>query len=220
MHFTLFNLAGFAILAWLLLILLPTWRVTRWLAESAVFPIYLCILYAVGIAVILVESGLGLMAEFGSAEGVLRILSRPDVALIAWIHILAFDQFVGLYIYRDNIRHRYLPIPLQSVLLILTLMLGPLGLLTYYIVRGARRAARAEPILRAVDPFPDLAAPAPTPPAEIMAAFGTAADSELDNRIASLPSPLLSPVRYMLAVFGREERALCRVEARAASAPS
>ena len=37
MYLTLFNVAGWAIVAWLLLVLLPTWKVTRRLAESAAF---------------------------------------------------------------------------------------------------------------------------------------------------------------------------------------
>ena len=34
--------------------------------------------------------------------------------------------------------HRYVPIPVQSVILFLTFMLGPLGFLSYYVIRSAR----------------------------------------------------------------------------------
>ena len=64
MHFTLFNLAGPAALIWLLLIVLPRWRVTLWVARSAVLPIYLCVLYAIGIAVVFQETGPRLFQEF------------------------------------------------------------------------------------------------------------------------------------------------------------
>ena len=138
----LFDLAGPAILGWALLIFLPKWRVTRWLAESAVFPAYLAVLYVVGIVTVVREQGAGFMADFGSAEGVLGLLATEPVALVAWIHILAFDQVVGLMIYRDNMRHRIVPLPVQSLILVLTLMLGPVGFLGYWVARMARERSR------------------------------------------------------------------------------
>jgi hypothetical protein len=139
MYVTLFNVAGPAIVGWLLLILLPKWRVTRFIAETAIFPVFLAVLYVVGLAPLLAAQGLGVMRDFGSAEGVTRLLARQDVALVAWIHILAFDQLVALYIYRDNMERRYVPLVVQSVLLFLTLMFGPVGFLAYYLLRLARR---------------------------------------------------------------------------------
>jgi hypothetical protein len=143
MYTVLFNVAGYAIVAWLLLILLPAWRVTRRVAESAAFPVFLSVLYAAGIVPLLMKTGLGVMADFGSAEGVTQLLASPDLALVAWIHILAFDQVVGMVIYRDNMANRYVPLPVQSVLLFATLMFGPVGFLTYYVMRAWSRARRA-----------------------------------------------------------------------------
>jgi hypothetical protein len=143
MYVFLFNLAGFAIFAWLLLMVLPTWKVTRWVAETAVFPVFLSVVYVLGIVPLLMRTGPGIMSDFGSAEGVTRLLANPDIALVAWIHILAFDQLVGLMIYRDNMRHRYVPLPVQSVLLLGTLMFGPVGFLTYYVLRAWTRSRRA-----------------------------------------------------------------------------
>lgn len=138
MYRTLFDLAGYAILAWLLLILLPSWRITRRIAESAIFPVYLCVLYVVGLVAVLREMGPGFMADFGSATGVLGLLAQEPIAIVAWIHILAFDQVVALVIYRDNMRHRFVPLPLQSVIMVATLMLGPVGFLAYWLVRTTR----------------------------------------------------------------------------------
>lgn len=143
MYVALFNLAGIAILGWLLLILLPRWKVTRWIAETAVFPVFLSIIYVLGIVPLLMQTGPGIMADFGSAEGVTRLLTNPDIALVAWIHILAFDQVVGMMIYRENMQHRYVPLPVQSVLLAATLMFGPAGFLTYYVLRAWSRGRRA-----------------------------------------------------------------------------
>lgn len=142
MYVTLFSLTGIGIVAWLLLILLPTWKVTRWLAESEVMPVYLSALYLVGVVPFLVKNGLGVVRDFGSAEGVTRLLADHDIAIVAWIHILAFDQVVGLLIYRDNMSRRHVPIILQSVILFLTLMFGPVGYLLYYLARLPSRFRR------------------------------------------------------------------------------
>ncbi len=85
MYITLFELAGYAMLGWLLLIFLPTWRVTRWIADTAVFLVYLSVLYTVGIVPLVVQAGPGIMRDFGTAGGVLGLMQQPDVALIAWI---------------------------------------------------------------------------------------------------------------------------------------
>lgn len=142
MYVTLFSLTGIGIFAWLLLILLPTWKVTRWLAESEVIPVYLSALYLVGVVPFLIKNGLGVVRDFGNAEGVTRLLADHDIAIVAWIHILAFDQVVGLLIYRDNMSRRYVPIVLQSVILFLTLMFGPVGYLVYYLARLPSRFRR------------------------------------------------------------------------------
>jgi hypothetical protein len=138
MYRTLFVFAGIAILGWLPLIFAPSWKLTRRLAESALFPAYLAALYVTGLVAVVRASGFGFMADFGSADGVLGLLATEPIALIAWIHILAFDQVVGLLIYRDNMEKRVVPLPVQSVILVATLMLGPVGFLAYWAARVAR----------------------------------------------------------------------------------
>ncbi|HEX7239188.1 MAG TPA: ABA4-like family protein [Longimicrobiaceae bacterium] len=148
MYVLLFDVAGWAMLGWLLLIVAPAWRVTRWVARTSVFPVFLSLVYLAGIVPLLMRMGPGMMRDFGSAEGVVGLLADPDLALVAWIHILAFDQAVALMIYRDNLEHRWVPLPVQSVVLAATLMLGPVGFLSYLGLRGlarSRRAARSHP---------------------------------------------------------------------------
>lgn len=140
---TIFSINGIAMLGWMLLILLPKWRVTRFLANKAVFPIYLALLYSIGIMTAIAEGGLGFVRDFGSPEGVIRLLSLPDFALLVWLHILCFDQAVGHYVYRDNMAHRYVPLPVQSVLLFLILMFGPFGFLCYLAIRAFRKKPKA-----------------------------------------------------------------------------
>ena len=143
MYANLFQLASLAILGWIPLILAPTWSGSRRLAASAFFPIYISVLYAFGVGALLMELGPGFIADFGSAEGVARLLARREIAWVAWLHILAFDQVIALLIYRENMRRRYVPVPVQSALLFLTLMFGPLGYLVFVAIRVARLGGRA-----------------------------------------------------------------------------
>jgi hypothetical protein len=143
MYSNLFQLASLAIVGWIPLIFFPRWSGSRRLAESAFFPIYISVLYAFGVGALLMELGPGFIADFGTAEGVARLLARQEIAWVAWLHILAFDQVIGLLIYRENMRRGYVPIPVQSLLLFLTLMFGPLGFLAFAAIRVARLGARA-----------------------------------------------------------------------------
>ena len=143
MYLTLFNIAGFVIVPWALMIFLPTWRVTRWLARSGIVPALVALLYVIGVVSLISHAGFGFIREFGTADGVARLMAQRDIALVAWIHFLAFDQLVGIFIYRDNLHHRYVPIPVQSIILFFVFMLGPVGFLTYYLIRWARSGAPA-----------------------------------------------------------------------------
>jgi hypothetical protein len=143
MYSNLFQLASLAIIGWIPLIFFPAWSGSRRLAESAFFPIYIAVLYAFGVGALLLQFGPGFVADFGTADGVARLLARREIAWVAWLHILAFDQVIGLLIYRENMRRRYVPVPVQSALLFLALMFGPLAYLTFAAIRVARLGTRA-----------------------------------------------------------------------------
>ena len=68
-----------------------------------------------------------------------------------------FDQLVGVWIYRDNMRKRVVPTLVQSLILFLTLMFGPVGFLVYYVIRvmQKRRPAPSDGLATSVlgDPF-------------------------------------------------------------------
>ena len=138
---TLFD-ASFLLVApfWLLMIALPGWSVTRrviaspWIAAPAA-ALYLA----------LVLPGLpGVLGAVSSPslEAIAPLLGTPEGATVAWVHFLAFDLFVGRWVYLDA-RARGITPWLTSPLLLLTLMLGPTGLLGHLLVRGRFRAAGA-----------------------------------------------------------------------------
>lgn len=139
----LFSLTSIAMFFWVILILVPAWRITNLIANLNVFPIYLATLYTIGILTIVWTSGLRFISYYSSASGVIQLLSDPAIALIVWIHILCFDQFIGYTIYRENMEQRYVSLPLQSILLFLTLMFGPFGWLCYIIIKKGRKGKKA-----------------------------------------------------------------------------
>lgn len=159
----LFFLARIATIGWVLMILFPTRRVTRSLVREGIFPLYLCVLYAIGVLAIfseMVPDFIRVKAELSIMQVVLDLMKRPEVAVVFWLHILAFDQVVGLYIYEDNMANHYLSMPVQSVVLTLTLFVGPIGFMLYLLLRTPARLAMrrsAQPVAGGAVPSPGLA---------------------------------------------------------------
>ena len=122
-----------ALVGWLLLVFAPRWRWTSRLVLSGAIPLLLA-----GSYVVL------LVSTFGQAEGgfgslaELQLLFRSEWSVLTgWIHYLAFDLFIGTWELRDaqarGIAHAWL-IPC----LLLTFLLGPVGLLAYFAMRSWR----------------------------------------------------------------------------------
>jgi len=125
---------------WLLMIALPGWRWTRRVVASPWIAAPAAALY---LALVLpgLPGVLGAVAS-PSLGAIAALLGTPEGATVAWLHFLAFDLFVGRWIYLDA-RERGITPWLTSPLLFLTLMLGPTGLLAYLGVRGWRGARAA-----------------------------------------------------------------------------
>lgn len=123
---SLFSLANTTVLpGWLCLLFAP--RLKRLLfIPGFVIPAFLAVLYLV-----LVITHFGSSeGTFNSLAGVAKLFADPWVLLAGWIHYLAFDLFIGSWEVRDaqarGIAHwRVIPC------LVLTFLLGPIGLLLY-----------------------------------------------------------------------------------------
>jgi len=74
---------------------------------------------------------------FGSLSDVAQLFSNPALLLAGWVHYLAFDLFIGARESRDALRHG-IPHLLVVPCLLLTFMLGPIGLLIYWGLRTWR----------------------------------------------------------------------------------
>ena len=76
----------------------------------------------------------GSSGGFGSLVEVAQLFSQPGLLLAGWVHYLAFDLFIGAWEVRDAARHR-VPHLLVIPCLIMTFLLGPIGLLAYVALR-------------------------------------------------------------------------------------
>ena len=133
---------GLALLMWAALILLPRWPAL--LAAILYLGVgLLCAAYAlllVGVLSGLLPGGEG-GADFTSIAGVRSIFASDAGITIGWIHYLAFDLFVGLWIARDADAKGFSRL-VQAPILLATFLAGPLGLFVWLAVR--ERRARAQ----------------------------------------------------------------------------
>lgn len=117
---------------WLLMIFAPRWRWTRRIVASPWIAAPAAVLYVVLVVPGILEIvPLLLRPELGALSG---LLATPTGATIAWVHFLAFDLFVGRWVYLDGDDRKASPW-LMAPILFLTLMVGPLGLLAYLLLR-------------------------------------------------------------------------------------
>jgi hypothetical protein len=117
---------------WLLMIALPTWRVTARVIGSPLIVLPPVAVYA---ALVLPELGsIWPALASPSLDGVRELLASDVGAAAAWAHLLAFDLFTGRWIHLDS-RQRGLSPWLTAPVLLLTLLFGPLGLAAYLAVR-------------------------------------------------------------------------------------
>ena len=99
----------------------------------AIYPLLLGAVYLGG----MIWAAMGHGAEgggFSSIDGVRTLFSSDIGMIIGWTHYLVFDLFVGAWEARDAQRRGFSHWLLTPCLL-LTFMLGPVGLLLYLVLR-------------------------------------------------------------------------------------
>jgi hypothetical protein len=132
--FSILNLV--ALIAWILLAVLPRQRRIADMVAGVAVPALLAAAYTVLIA----ASWGGSAGGFSTLGDVALLFSNPWLLLAGWTHYLAFDLLVGAWEVRDaRLRgiHHGLVIPC----LVLTFLFGPAGWLLYMAVRSARGTA-------------------------------------------------------------------------------
>lgn len=117
---------------WALMILLPRWSWTRRIAGSPLIVLPGVAIYA---ALVIPAFGEVLPAVMSpTLDGVRELLGTADGAAAGWAHFIAFDLFVGRWIWLDSLPRR-MPLWVTAPVLLLTILLGPLGLGLHLLLR-------------------------------------------------------------------------------------
>ncbi|ATW02804.1 ABA4-like family protein [Sphingorhabdus sp. YGSMI21] len=144
--FTITN--NYALLMWLILAFAPrSQNIMTGLFYGGVGLLALAYaLIVIPMTVGLIDSGSGGSLDFSSLSAIQQLLSSPGGATVGWIHYLAFDLFVGIWVARNADKYgfaRWLQIPILAFVL----MLGPLGLVLYLLLRFTRHNKVADAVL-------------------------------------------------------------------------
>ena len=126
--------SSLAAVQWLLLIILPKWRVTLWLISYPLVPIVLSVIYCIYITGFFSISGGG----YESLQQVRTLFANDSLLLAGWVHYLAFDLLIGFAIIRSS-QERTISHWLVIPCLVMTFMFGPVGFLLYQIIKKIRQ---------------------------------------------------------------------------------
>lgn len=128
---TIFTIVNtISLVGWLLLVLAPRRRWTARLVHSGLIPGLL----GTGYTILIVATFGDAEGGFGSLAELMKLFRSEWSVLTGWIHYLAFDLFVGAWELRDS-QQRGLAHWKVVPCLLLTFLLGPIGLLGYLILR-------------------------------------------------------------------------------------
>ena len=127
-----FSIANMLVLPmWLLLIIAPKWKITRFLTDYKVIPLLLAVTYGFYVITGLLKTGL---PDFSDLKSVMELFTKEKAVLTGWIHYLAFDLLVGMWIVNENRTlgiHKGIMVPC----LLGTFMFGPLGFLLFMLTK-------------------------------------------------------------------------------------
>jgi hypothetical protein len=117
---------------WALMILVPKWSWTKKIAESYLIVVPPSLIYVVllvpeisTVLPLVTQPEIGPLADY---------LATPAGTALVWAHMLAWDLFVGRWIYLEGRRLNVHPLVMAPVL-VMTILLAPVGLLLFLIVR-------------------------------------------------------------------------------------
>jgi hypothetical protein len=127
--------SSLAMVGWFLLIFVPRLNSAR-IAAGVVIPLVL----SGGYLALIAMHFQGADGGFGSLADVATLFQKQELLLAGWIHYLAFDLFIGAWETRDAHRNG-LPHLVVIPCLVMTFLLGPIGLLFYFAIRTAKTRA-------------------------------------------------------------------------------
>ena len=121
---------------WLMLILIPGYRITQILINSIILPLLFAVAYIyIAYQIILLnESVADIFKIYLNLDNLYTLFSSESFLLIFWLHFLIINLFVGSWISRDSIKYN-MPKGLVFLPLILIYLMGPVGLVSYWVIR-------------------------------------------------------------------------------------
>lgn len=127
---------------WMLMIFLPRGKVSDWVVYTYFVPLLLGLAYVVLFSQSLSQSNPEVV-NFTTLEGLMGLFQSKGAVLAGWLHYLAFDMVVGIWIVKNAQKYG---IPHLWVIpcLLLCFMAGPTGFVLYWLVRRLRRVPLIE----------------------------------------------------------------------------
>jgi len=123
-----FSIANMMVMPmWILMVFLPKWKVTQFLINYKVIPLVLSLLYMI---YVIMAIQIGGMMDFGSLAEVMNLFTEEHAVLAGWIHYLAFDLLIGMWMLDQNKEIKLNQLVMATCLLG-TFMFGPLGFLIF-----------------------------------------------------------------------------------------
>ena len=128
--FHIFNILAFS--GWFFLIFLPNLKFTKIMILSGFLSIFFCFSYMIICFISITSKAPG---GFQNLNELMVLFKSKDWVLTGWIHYLAFDLFIGVWIFHDSLKSNMKHATIIPSLF-LTFILGPFGFLTYYIYKS------------------------------------------------------------------------------------
>ena len=121
---------------WLLLIIIPNSKITQFFVNSIIAPLILASAYVYVIYqnILLVEPIFEVFQMYFGLDNLYTIFASESFLLVFWLHFLATNLFMGSWISRDSVRYN-IPRKITFTPLVLTYLVGPIGLLFYWLFR-------------------------------------------------------------------------------------
>ena len=126
---------GIVLAGWMILILLPR----RFPLLNAVPKYAIPTLFGLVYAGITLSRFFASGGGYGSLDAVRTLFSSDELLVAGWLHYLAFDLFVGVWI-AERADETGLSRPIQAVILVTAFLFPPVGLVLFLATRAAMRA--------------------------------------------------------------------------------
>ena len=133
----IFVFTNFGILPfWIMLILIPDSRFTRFFLNSIIIPLVLsaAYIYIIYQNILLDEPLFEIFKLYLSLDNLYTVFASESFLLVFWLHFLAINIFLGSWVARDSVKYN-MPRKFTFFPLILIYFFGPIGLVVYWFVR-------------------------------------------------------------------------------------